>query len=384
MSLALFFGSMAKLPLAIRASGSLFFACTKKSNQKKCTLHIAPSALPAQRVRSSGRVPLKVRPCTQRNRRGPAPTLTGLIVPCRRNVKGPNSDAHPARPSKASCWALLCCRLSLLLLRIRCAALGAASYCSDRGRRVIPACAWTHAAQDAERLCARSPRCLSPSSPHARIAARALRVTLVRIVPDVIRLAPILARTTVALHLEADLVAPIRLRPAFAFATVRYTLVATATICESAIAQWKRRRVSGDKCSVGVPARAIARTVCVRHAQNKADRFRSAGILRRTRCRPHAGRGLAAEGAHGYPLWHATDRNMLLSAPVFKPPHELRRCQARPTRAARDIPQGAPRATPPPARSHIQIVPVAAATSESTRCARPIAGRTACRGRARG
>src|SRR5438445_6281026 len=61
---------------------------------------------PARKVRVSGRVPLKVRPCTQRNRRGPAPTLTGLIVRCRGNVKGPQSDAHPARPSNASVWTV--------------------------------------------------------------------------------------------------------------------------------------------------------------------------------------------------------------------------------------------------------------------------------------
>jgi len=49
----------------IRASGSLFFACTKKSNQKKCTPGAAPSALRATGaqgqagVRSMGILPIR-------------------------------------------------------------------------------------------------------------------------------------------------------------------------------------------------------------------------------------------------------------------------------------------------------------------------------------
>jgi len=61
---------------------------------------IAPSAHPALRVRASGRVPLKVRPCTQRNRRGHAPTPTGLIARWRRNAMGTKSGARCARQSR--------------------------------------------------------------------------------------------------------------------------------------------------------------------------------------------------------------------------------------------------------------------------------------------
>ena len=134
--------------------GSLSLARARESNQREARPHIAPSAHPALRVRVSGRVPLKVRPCTQRNRRGPAPTLTGLIVRCRRNVKGPKGDAHPARPSKA--LALGASLLSLFAFRFShrmCAALGphhiaaaaaAMPAGAARGSRRFRGCTWMY------------------------------------------------------------------------------------------------------------------------------------------------------------------------------------------------------------------------------------------------
>src|SRR5438445_13201154 len=105
---------------------------------------------PARKVRVSGRVPLKVRPCTQRNRRGPAPTLTGLIVRCRRNVKGPRATRilraqakHPAYrcSSFTFCFSLslfASARRSALLLGPHCIAAAAAAMPAGAARWIAP------------------------------------------------------------------------------------------------------------------------------------------------------------------------------------------------------------------------------------------------------
>ena len=65
LALDLLEGASLRFSARIRASGSLFFACTKKSNQKKCPPGAAPSALRAAGaqgqagVRSMGILPIR-------------------------------------------------------------------------------------------------------------------------------------------------------------------------------------------------------------------------------------------------------------------------------------------------------------------------------------
>jgi len=115
-------GASLRFSARIRASGSLFFACTKKSNQKKCTPGAAPSALRAAGaqgqagVRSMGILPIR------ELARIPARDPAGRFRP---DLAAADGAQYPEQQQEQK---LLCFCLSLFASARRTRAL-----CSSRG-----------------------------------------------------------------------------------------------------------------------------------------------------------------------------------------------------------------------------------------------------------